>query len=216
MTVLRLRTVAEGEAAMPAVREHLSAGGLIAYPTETVYGLGSRLLEQDVRALAGLKGRPPTKPFLVLIGRRTMADEAGLTFSAAATTLAAAFWPGPLTLILPGGENLPAMLRGPEDGVAVRFTSHEPLAALIRGLGHPITSTSANRPGGPTAPGVDAIETTFGEAVRTGQLLVLDGGVLGNVPPSTLVDCTGPVPRLVREGALPRHELHARVGRFAP
>lgn len=216
MTALPFRTPDEARAAVTPVREHLAAGGLLAYPTETVYGLGSRPVAEDVAALARLKGRPPRKPFLLLIARRTMADEAGLVFTEAAHALAEAFWPGPLTLILSGGDALPATLRGQEGGIAVRWTSHPAMALLIEALGHPVTSTSANRPGGPTAPGPDAVLELFGEDVAHGRLLVLDGGVLGNVPPSTLVDCTGPVPRLVREGALPRAELQARVGRLAP
>jgi L-threonylcarbamoyladenylate synthase len=90
------------------------------------------------------------------------------------------------------------------------------MAELIAQLGEPLTSTSANRPGGPTAPGVGAIADVFGSAIAAGQLLVLDGGVLGNVPPSTVVDCTTTQSRLVREGAIPRSELQTRVGRFAP
>jgi L-threonylcarbamoyladenylate synthase len=80
----------------------------------------------------------------------------------------------------------------------------------------PITSTSANRPGGPPAPGVDGLVELFAGAMERGELMVLDGGVLGNVPPSTIVDCTAGVPRMVREGALPRAELRRAVGRLAP
>ena len=216
MTLVPFRSASEAKAALEPVRTHLAGGGLLGYPTETVYGLGSRAVADDVRALAELKSRPPRKPFLLLIGRQTMADEAGLIFNEPARALAEAFWPGALTLILPGGTGLPDSLRGPEGGVAVRWTSHNRLAWLIRELGEPITSTSANRPGGPTAPGPEGLVATFADAVARGRLLVLDGGVLGNVPPSTLIDCTSPVPRLVREGALPRGELQARVGRFAP
>jgi L-threonylcarbamoyladenylate synthase len=181
-----------------------------------VYGLGSRARETDVRALNALKGRAPGKPFLMLVAGRMMAESAGLLFTPAARALADAFWPGPLTLILSGGTRLPDVLRGPEGGIAVRWTSHEGMAYLIDGLGEPLTSTSANRPGGPTAPGVGAIRADFRPAVEGGTLLILDGGVLGNVPPSTIVDCTRSVPTLVREGALPRSALHARVGRLAP
>jgi L-threonylcarbamoyladenylate synthase len=98
----------------------------------------------------------------------------------------------------------------------VRHTSHAGIARLIGELESPLTSTSANRPGGATAPGADGLVEIFRDAVESGQLLVLDGGVLGNVPPSTLVDCTSPVPMLVREGALPRVELRRAVGRLAP
>lgn len=214
MTTLPFGTPADHEAAFPEIRAHLERGGLLAYPTETVYGLGSRARDTDVAALAALKGRAPEKPFLLLVSSRQMAEAQGLVFSAAATALAEAYWPGPLTLILPGGGKLPASLCGPEGGFAVRWTSHRMMARVIDQLGEPLTSTSANLPGGPTAPGVGAIRDLFAAAVASGTLLVLDGGVLGNVPRSTIVDCTVPIPRLVRDGALPRAELHARVGRM--
>lgn len=214
---LPLRDVADARRIADTVATHLRAGGLIAYPTETVYGLGSLAREQGLDALAALKGRPAGKPFLLLVSDLEMLERTGLVLGPSARALAREFWPGPLTLVLPGGEGaVPARLRGPEGGVAVRWTSLPPLAALIGALGEPITSTSANRPGGPTAPGVAAIEELFAAAIADGTLLVLDGGVLGNVPPSTLVDCTGPVPRLVREGAIPRRELRRRVGSMAP
>lgn len=216
MSVLPFLTPADREAALPTLQEHLGRGGLLAYPTETVYGLGSRARAADVAALAGLKGRAPGKPFLLLVASRQMAEDTGLRFSAAANALAEAFWPGPLTLILSGTGALPDALRGPEGGFAVRWTSHTGMAWSIAALGEPLTSTSANRPGGPTAPGVGAIREAFAEAEAAGTLLILDGGVLGNVPPSTIVDCTSSVPRLVREGALPRGELQARVGSLAP
>lgn len=203
--------------AVPVVSSHLTGGGVLGYPTETVYGLGSLATDEALDALAGLKGRPPRKPFLLLIASRLMAERAGLTFSAAARALAEAFWPGPLTLVLPGGEGmLPARLRGSEGGIAVRHTSHPGMARLIGALGQPVTSTSANRPGGPPAPGAEMIEKLFPDAVAAGTLLILDGGVLGNVPPSTLIDCTAAAPSLIREGAIPRAELRRAVGRFAP
>jgi L-threonylcarbamoyladenylate synthase len=217
MTVLPFRTEDEMHEAIPAVRRHLDRGGILAYPTETVYGLGSRAVEADVEALAGLKGRPKGKPFLLLVASRQMAESWGLVLNTAAAAMAAAFWPGPLTLVLPGAEGqMPDSLRGREGGIAVRWTSHKGMAKMIAALGYPITSTSANRPGQPPAPGVGAILDAFADEVRAGTLLVLDGGVLGNVPSSTLVDCTGPIPKLIREGAIPRAELQAQVGSLAP
>lgn len=203
--------------AIPQVKAHLAGGGLLAYPTETVYGLGSAPTDQGLDALSRLKGRPPSKPFLLLVASREMAEAWGLVFSRAATALAAAFWPGPLTLVLKGGEGkLPDRLRGTEGGIAVRYTSHEGIRRLVAACGVPLTSTSANRPGGQPAPGAAGIAELFPADVASGGLLVLDGGVLGNVPPSTLVDCTEPVPRLVREGAIPRGELRRAVGSLAP
>lgn len=208
---------AEIEAAIPVARAQLARGGLLAYPTETVYGLGSAPLVPALDALARLKGRSSDKPFLLLVSARAMVEEWGLVLSAAARALAAAFWPGPLTLVLPGGEGkLPDQLRGREGGIAVRHTSHAGIARLVAATGQPLTSTSANRPGTPPAPGADRIREVFADEVERGELLVLDGGVLGNVPPSTLVDCTAAVPRLVREGAIPRGELRRAAGRLAP
>ena len=211
------RTDAQAAAATSAVVAHLRSGGLLAYPTETVYGLGSRATAADVAALAELKGRRPGKPFLLLVSDRGMAEAQGLAFNEAATALARVFWPGPLTLVLPGGGGrLPDLLRGPEGGIAVRWTSHARIARLIAALGEPLTSTSANLPGGPPAPGPAAIARDFAAGVAAGKLLILDGGVLGNTPPSTVVDCTHPVPRLVREGALSVAELRRAAGRLAP
>lgn len=215
--MLPFRTPEDIERAVEPVRRHLDQGGLIGYPTETVYGLGSAPTENATARLADLKGRPQGKPFLLLVSSREMAEAWGLAFPPAATALAAAFWPGPLTLVLPGAEGrLPDQLRGPEGGIAVRHTSHAGIRRLVSALGYPITSTSANRPGNPPAPGAETLVRVFDNEVKKGELLVLDGGVLGNVPPSTLVDCTGPLPVLIREGALPREELRRLVGRWAP
>jgi L-threonylcarbamoyladenylate synthase len=215
--MLPFRTPDEVASAIPTVVAHLDRDGLLAYPTETVYGLGSAPSVPALNALAELKGRPPEKPFLVLVSGRAMAERWGLVMSPSARALSDAFWPGPLTLVLSGGEGrIPDQLRGREGGIAVRHTSHVGIARLIAALGRPLTSTSANRPGQPPAPGPDRIADMFGPEIARGQLLLLDGGVLGNVPPSTLVDCTGPIPRMVREGAIPRAELRRAAGSLAP
>lgn len=207
----------EAQAALEQVLAHVLGGGLLAYPTETVYGLGSRPSEREVRALSALKGRPAGKPFLLLVSSQAMAESQGLGFNESARALARAFWPGPLTLVLPGGSGrLPDILRGPEGGIAVRWTSHPQIARLVAALEMPLTSTSANVPGTAPAPGADAIVRDFPAAVSSGALMVLDGGVLGNRPPSTVVDCTGPVPRIVRPGAFTQAQLRAGAGILAP
>jgi L-threonylcarbamoyladenylate synthase len=215
--MLPFRTPEDVIAASAQVATHLAADGLLAYPTETVYGLGSAPTEGALDRLALLKGRAANKPFLLLVSGTEMLDAWGLDLGPHGRALAREFWPGPLTLVLRGGEGkLPDRLRGVEGGIAVRWTSHRGMASLIATVGHPLTSTSANRPGGPAAPGPERIAELFPESVAVGELLILDGGALGNVPPSTLVDCTGAVPRLVREGAIPVHELRRRAGSMAP
>jgi len=210
--VIPFRTPEEVTAALPAVVTHLARRGLIAYPTETVYGFGSVTATAAVERLSALKKREPGKPFLVLVSNRRMLEGVGLRLTDAAERFAAAFWPGPLTLVLPGGEGiLPDALRGPEGGVAVRWTSHPGAAQLIQTMGSPITSTSANRPGQPSLLEAPAIERTFAAAVADKTLLVLDAGVLPHSPPSTLIDCTGSAPRVVREGAISWQRLASIV-----
>lgn len=194
---------AEVEAAIPAVITQLHARRVIAYPTETLYGFGGAVDQESVRALIELKGRPKGKPFLLLIAGSGMLARLGLHLTATASSLAARHWPGALTLVLPGGERrVPAELRGPEGGVAVRWTPHRAVARLIELYGDPITSTSANRPGTPPALAAQEIMEQWADAVNSGELVVLDGGTLQLSPPSTIVDCTTDIPRLIRAGAI--------------
>ena len=202
----------EVEAAIHEALVHLAAGKVLAYPTETVYGFGGAVDERSVEALVSLKSRVPGKPFLLLVAASEMITRLGLHLTGYASTLAARFWPGPLTLVLPGGEKrVPDRLRGPEGGVAVRWTPQRSLARLIRAHGDPITSTSANRPGVPPATAADQIVTQWGEAIARGTLLVLDGGRLKDSQPSTVVDCTGRLPRVIRPGAIPAATLRESV-----
>ncbi len=129
-----------------------------------------------------------------------------------AANLVARHWPGPLTLVLAGGERrVPAALRGPEGGVAVRWTSHPATARLIQAHGEAITSTSANRPGVPPAMTAQEILAQWTEAVARGDLRVLDGGRLAPSPPSTVVDCMGRHPRVIRPGAIAARVLRESV-----
>ena len=104
MKPVPFRSEGDVEAALDYVSAHLRAGGLIAYPTETVYGFGSRARATEVQALQQLKGRRPDKPFLLLVSNRGMAEAQGLAFNPSASALARAFWPGQLTLVLHGGS----------------------------------------------------------------------------------------------------------------
>lgn len=186
---------------------------VLAYPTETVYGFGGAIDRDSVDALIRLKGRPKGKPFLLLIAGSDMLAKLDLRLPSFATNLAARFWPGPLTLVLPGGEKrVPEALRGPEGGIAVRWTSHEALQRLIRSHGDAITSTSANRPGVPPAISAGEIRAQWSDALARGVLSLLDGGTLRPSPPSTVVDCTLRAPRVIRPGAVPA----ARLREIAP
>ncbi|HEV7837971.1 MAG TPA: L-threonylcarbamoyladenylate synthase [Gemmatimonadaceae bacterium] len=203
---------AEVEAAISGTLAHMAAGKVVAYPTETVYGFGGAVDERSVEQLVDLKGRAPGKPFLLLVAASEMITRLGLHLTGYAATFAARFWPGPLTLVLPGGEKrVPERLRGPEGGVAVRWTPHRSLARLILAHGDPITSTSANRPGVPAAAAADQIVAQWSEAIMRGTLRVLDGGRLRDSQASTVVDCTGRLPRVIRPGAIPASKLRESV-----
>jgi L-threonylcarbamoyladenylate synthase len=202
----------EVEASINGTLAHLRAGKVLAYPTETVYGFGGAVDERSVAQLVSLKSRDPAKPFLLLVAASEMITRLGLHLTGYASTLAARFWPGPLTLVLPGGEKrVPDKLRGPEGGVAVRWTPHRSLARLILAHGDPITSTSANRPGVPPAMSADQIVTQWTDAITRGTLRVLDGGTLSESQPSTVVDCTGRRPRVIRPGAISAAKLRESV-----
>jgi L-threonylcarbamoyladenylate synthase len=198
----------EMEAALGPAVAHLEARGVLGYPTETVYGFGGAIDRDSVASLVGIKGRQPGKPFLLLVAGSDMLARLDLHFPTYAAAMAARHWPGPLTLVLPGGERRVApQLRGPEGGVAVRWTSHPGMQWLIRAYGQAITSTSANRPGVPPATSAPEIVSQWADAIARGMLLVLDGGRLEPSPPSTVVDCTGRRPRVIRPGAIPASVL---------
>ena len=199
----------EIEAALRPALAQIEARRVLAYPTETVYGFGGGIDRDSVDAL---KLRPPGKPFLLLIAGPDMIDRLDLKLPTYAANLVAKHWPGPLTLVLPGGERrVPDRLRGPEGGVAVRWTSHPAVMRLIRAHGDAITSTSANRPGVPPATSAAEILSQWGDAVARGRLRVLDGGTLTPSQPSTVLDCTGRRPRVIRPGAIPAATLRLSV-----
>lgn len=203
---------AEVEASLAQTVAHLQSGQVLAYPTETVYGFGGAVDRDAVERLVAMKRRPPAKPFLLLVSNSSMLEGLDLHLSSAAAQLVARHWPGPLTLVLRGGERrVPPRLRGPEGGVAVRWTSHPALQRMISAYGDPITSTSANLPGLPPAMTAGEIVEQWGDAVTSGVLRVLDGGRLEPSAPSTVVDCTGRHPRVIRPGAIPADVLRESV-----
>ncbi len=203
---------AEIEGAVREVIRHLDEHRVLAYPTETVYGFGTAVDHASVESLVRMKGRPPGKPFLLLIGDPSQIARLDLHLPAYAAQLAARFWPGPLTLVLRGGDRrVPARLRGPEGGVAVRWTPHVGLQRLLAAYGEPITSTSANRPGVPPAMTAAEIAAQWPDEIHRGLLHVLDGGRLSPSQPSTVVDCSGRRPRVIRPGVLLASQLRECV-----
>lgn len=196
---------------MDEIAAHLRGGGILAYPTGTVYGLGCLLLEEPLSKLARIKSRPPGKPFLMLLPPGPMPG--WLTQTPDSGRLAETFWPGPLTLVLkPTEAPLARHVVGPEGGVAVRRDAHPILDALLSRLGEPITSSSLNRPGSPPATsGKDAVDV-LADLDGGDEVWLLDAGPSPATLPSTIVDLTREVPHVIREGAVPREQL----GRVIP
>jgi L-threonylcarbamoyladenylate synthase len=184
------------------VAVHLDRGGLVGYPTETVYGLGARADGAGVSALRQLKGREAGRPFLVLLPADGEGPD-GLAWTPPALALAGSFWPGPLTLVLADPEGAwPEGVRSARGGVAVRRSPHPFVQALLRAWPHPLLSTSANRPGEPPARTADEVVGAVEGRPGLHRTWILDGGPLVDSGPSTLVDCTEPAPLLLRHGPI--------------
>ncbi|MDH5759275.1 MAG: L-threonylcarbamoyladenylate synthase [Gemmatimonadota bacterium] len=191
---------------LAAASGHLAAGGILAYPTETVYGLGTACTPEAVSRLQAFKGREPGKPFLVLV--RDPEEVSDLAWTPEARELARIFWPGSLTLVLgdPGGT-FPPGVRSESGTVAIRMSPHPLVAALLSGFGAPMTSTSANVPGSPAATSGARVLEMVASLEGGDDVLVLDAGELPESPSSTIVDCTGPEPVVRREGTIPTGRL---------
>jgi len=193
---------AHPEADLGEVVAHVRSGGLVAYPTETVYGLGGLCDPDAVRRLQRLKGRTADKPIGVLVESADAVD--GLRWSEAARELADIFWPGSVTLVLedPSGIFPEGVRSRLTSGVGVRVSPHPVVARLLAAVAAPLTSTSLNVPGRPPAASGDAAIEVLEDLGGT-DVWVLDVGRLPPSGPSTVVDCTGPEPIVIREGTVP-------------
>jgi L-threonylcarbamoyladenylate synthase len=188
--------------------EALREGEVVAFPTETVYGLGADASNPDaVRRIFELKGRPATHPLIVHIDQPRALDRWALEVPAAAQALADRFWPGPLTLILRRAPAVDLAITGGQDTVAVRMPAHPVAQQLLRAFGGGIVAPSANRYGRISATRPEHVREEFGDAVRT----VLDGGDCKIGLESTIVSCIDSVPRILRPGALTLTQLRTVV-----
>jgi L-threonylcarbamoyladenylate synthase len=204
------RIVLDDTAGRAAAADVLRSGGIVALPTDTVYGIAVALeTPGGVEALFAAKRRPPDKGIMLLLADATQAPEIG-QWPPAAADLAAAFWPGGLTVIVPQRPDvpLPAALTGGASTIGLRVPDHPAPRALAAAVG-PIPTTSANVSGVPEARDAAGIVDQLGEAVD----LVLDGGPAHGGPASTVVDCTVEPPRILRVGAVPAAEIERVLGR---
>lgn len=186
----------------PAVSA-IAAGGLVVFPTDTLYGLGA-----DPRSSAAVsrlflfKQRPGDRPIPLVAGSLEQVRTSVGTLTPLAERLALACWPGPLTLIIPASPGLCREVHLGTGKVAVRVPDHAVARALALFVGHALTSTSANVSGGEAPAAADEVEMALGDG-RVGVDVLIDAGPLRGGLPSTIVDVTGTMPLLVRAGAVP-------------
>ncbi len=193
----------EGEA-LRTVVGILAADGVMAYPTETFYGLGAVLFSRKaVRRVFRLKARDAGKPLSLVVAGMDMIERLAMEPPPVFYRLAEEFWPGPLTLVLKAAESFPPELAGPGHSVAVRIPPAAWLRGLIAEIGLPITATSANISGEKEVSDPAEVRRLFEGKVD----VILDGGPTPGGLPSTIVDLSGECPRVVREGAVPAAAL---------
>jgi L-threonylcarbamoyladenylate synthase len=181
----------------------LKNGGVIAFPTDTVYGLGaSSDIDAAVERVYRIKGRPRHMALPLLLANVSQLDKVAVSIPASARLLADKFWPGPLTLVLPKSDAVSDIISGDGATVAVRVPAHPIPTALARGLGTPIVGTSANLSGQPSALTAEEARNQLGDKVD----LIIEGDCPGGRE-STVVDLTGESPVILRQGALSREEL---------
>jgi L-threonylcarbamoyladenylate synthase len=192
--------------------EVLHRGGLVAFPTETVYGLGAHALDRAaVRRIFAAKGRPSFNPLIVHVHDTEQLPRLVAAWPPAAQRLAAAFWPGPLTLVLPKREVVPDLVTAGLETVAVRIPAHPVALALLRAAALPIAAPSANRYTEVSPTTAQHVQKGLGERVD----LILDGGPTHVGIESTVLDLSGSQPRLLRPGSISAREIAALIGPLA-
>ena len=186
----------------------LRAGGVVVFPTDTLYGLGADAFSVSaLERVCSIKGRPAGLALPLLVGCWDQVKLVARHIPETGSRLASTYWPGPLTLILPKVAHLPDLITGGGDTVAVRMPDHEVPLALVQQVNGPITGTSANRSGEPDLLTVQEVETQLGGLVD----YIIPSPIIPNGIPSTVVDVTSHKPRLVRQGALPFQEVLAAL-----
>lgn len=189
---------------MAQAADRIRSGGVIAYPTETVYGLGADPFNPSAfNRIFALKGRESEKGLILLIRGRRDLDALVEDISRAAEVLMEAFWPGPLTLVFPASPHLPNHLLGSTSTIALRISDAPVASSLLQYVGGTLTSTSANRSGRPPARNAREALDDLGSDVD----LILDGGTARDPRPSTLVDVSVPQPQILRPGRIAESEI---------
>ncbi|HWT83072.1 MAG TPA: L-threonylcarbamoyladenylate synthase, partial [Candidatus Methylomirabilis sp.] len=196
----------------PAVLEQacqvLRQGGLVAFPTDTLYALGANALDpQAIERVLTVKGRHHGKPLSLLVPSIEAASNLAGSLPEDVRSLMQTFWPGALTVVVQAGPKVPAILRGAAGTVGVRMPAGSVAQRLLTAFAGPIIGTSANKAGGADPADAKTVQKTIG-----GQIdLILDGGRVTLGVPSSVIDCTRQPARILREGAIARSRLQEKI-----
>lgn len=186
----------------------LRSGGLVAFPTDTLYALGADALAAEaVQRVLTVKGRSRGKPLSVLVPSVEAVAALEVTLSSDLTEVLRRFWPGPLTVVVKASHRFPAVLTGATGTIGLRIPAGPVAQAVLAGFGGAVIGTSANKAGGPDPGDAKTVQRAIG-----GQIdLILDGGRVTLGVPSTVLDCTSLPAKILREGAIPRAKLAAVI-----
>jgi L-threonylcarbamoyladenylate synthase len=207
-----MMTAKTGQTDLEAAVDCLRRGGVIALPTDTLYALAADARDSDaVRRVYRIKGREDGKPLPLFVpDLETAARYAVLTD--AARRLATRFWPGALTIVCMKQPGFDSEALAGGDTVALRVPDYATALEVLRALGGPVTGTSANRSGGPDPDTADEVRRQLGDEVD----LVLDAGACPGGVSSTIIDCSGDTPRILRHGAIPEADVFTALQQEAP
>lgn len=191
--------------------ELLNNGGVIGYPTETVYGLGCDGLNSEaVRRIYRIKRRDYLVPLIALVSDKLSVKEFVTDISESAEILMNEFWPGPLTLIFEASSLVPEILRGEKKTIGLRISSDPICRCLLKKFNRPLVSTSANLSGSMPANSAEEVEKYFKDEVD----LIIDGGIRDKDFSSTVLDLSRSIPAILREGCISRSDIQDKIGKI--
>lgn len=202
--IIQIDPAAPSEEHILTAVKTLRFGGVVAYPTETFYGLGVDALNREaVKKIFAAKKRQESQPLLILIPDRSFLPQYARKIPPAAEKLMDCFWPGPLTLVFPATLHLPPELCAGTGTIAIRISPHPVARALVQTFTSAVTSTSANISGQPSPTTAEEVHRQLGESVD----LIIDAGRTAGGKPSTIVDATSTRLRVIRKGAVTAEEM---------
>ncbi|OQX94801.1 threonylcarbamoyl-AMP synthase [candidate division KSB1 bacterium 4572_119] len=187
----------------------LKDGGIIGYPTETIYGLGADVFNDEaVEKIYRLKGRDKNKPILIIAASLDQVKELIVSFPEKAVVLTQEFWPGPLTIVFDASPRLNKSITGKQQTVGIRIPNNQICLELIKFAGVPITSTSANLTGNKNPVTAREVAENFGDRLN----LILDGGQSNSATPSTVISVINNGIKIIREGAISKFSIMKILG----